>query len=404
MPAQDMPAENTFPSSGPVPGFRRGPRIADLMTRDYYAFATASAAAERAGDAATALEYHQGVPMFRRSAHRVILTQLADLAQEMTPWLWARWAAYQCTRVEDEGSEGASLTQGALDLTVRMFHDEDLAQAYETGGDPMRVLARVAGESWVFHQLCTFELSGLECFLQQSATGLLADRCGLATSWAEARAGGYRVDSTAPGRLVVRDLADDRSIELLDLGARLHADSGGWLLGRVVPSGATPALMFDTRPLAVDRRTATEASSGGRSFAWLFALERAIRDGRVDPAVLLSEDRELVTDVSSLDLLERGTAPSARTSAREALADGRDEIGRAAYRVLRAVADGVFGAADDAPYVAAAAVNAHGYAEARRQLVRPEHRAGWEHWSSLVPEPARGRLLRLAELSSASAA
>lgn len=399
-----MPAENTTPSSGSAPGFRRGPRIADLMTRDYHAFVAASNAAERAGDAATALEYHQGVPMFRRSAHRVILAQLSDLAQEMTPWMWARWAAYQCTRVEDQGSEGASLTQGALDLTVRMFHDDDVAQAYETGGDPVRILARVTGESWVFHQLCTFELSGLECFLEQTATGLLADHCDLATSWVEARAGGYRVESTAPGRLVVRDLAEGRSIELLDLGARLHADSGGWLLGRVVPSGTMPALMFDTRPLAVDRRTASEASGGDRSFAWLFALERAIRDGRVDPAVLQSEDRELVTDVSSLDLLERGTPPGALASARDGLADGRDEIGRAAYRVLRAVADGAFGADDDAPYVAAAAVNAHGYAEARRQLVRPEHRAGWEHWSSLVPDPARARLRRLADLSSASAA
>jgi hypothetical protein len=79
------------------------PRIGDLMTRDHLAFMDSSNAAERAGDAATALEYHQGIPMFRRSAHRVTLEQLADLAHEMTPWLWARWAAYQCTRAEDPG-------------------------------------------------------------------------------------------------------------------------------------------------------------------------------------------------------------------------------------------------------------------------------------------------------------
>jgi hypothetical protein len=36
--------------------------------------------------------------------------------------------------------------------------------------------------------------------------------------------------------------------------------------------------------------------------------------------------------------------------------------------------------------------------------VRPESQAVWEHWSHLVAEPARGRLIRLAELSSAEAA
>ncbi len=83
------------------PGFTRGPRIADLMTVEYPSFLESSMAAERCGDAATALEYHRGIPMFKRSQHVGILTQLASLDDEMTPWLWARWAAYQCTRAED---------------------------------------------------------------------------------------------------------------------------------------------------------------------------------------------------------------------------------------------------------------------------------------------------------------
>ena len=77
------------------PGFTPGPRIADLMTREYVSFMESSLAAERVGDAATALEYHRGIPMFRRSRHTYTLSQLAGLAEEMTPWLWARWAAYQ---------------------------------------------------------------------------------------------------------------------------------------------------------------------------------------------------------------------------------------------------------------------------------------------------------------------
>lgn len=374
------------------------------MTRDYLAFVDSSNAAERAGDAESALECHQGIPMFRRSAHCATLGQLAGLAQEMTPWLWARWAAYQCTRAEDPGSKSSVVTERALDYTIRMFHQDAMARTYDEGGDPIPVVARVVGEDWVYHQVCAYELGGLECFLDTMATGRLAAESGLARRWVGARVGGYRIESASPGRLVVRDLAENRPRELLDLGARLHTDAEGWLIGRVVPSGTSPALMFDTRPLGVDRRTASDASTGDRRGAWVTALDRAIRDGRIDPAILQSEDRELVTDVSSLDLLERGTQPGALAGARDRLAGGRDEIGRAAYRILRAAAEGSFGGDEEAPFVAAAVVNRHGYAEARRQLARSENRAGWEHWARLVPEPARGRLLHLADLSSASAA
>lgn len=392
------------PSSARTPGFRRGRRISDLMTPDHHAFATISLAAERAGDAAAALDYHRGVPMFRRSGHGVVLEQLADLADEMTPWMWARWAAYQCTRVEDTGTATAAAGRVSLTLTVETFHADDMQHAYETGDDPVRVIARVSGQSWVFHQVCTFELGGLESFLEEMPTARLAEECGLARDWVGAQLGGYRVESSPPGTLVVRDLATKESVELLDLGAAVHADEGGWLIGRLVPTGTTPPLMFDTRPLPVDRRTATAAARGQKRGEWVAALLDAVEERRVDPAVLCSEDRELVTDVAGLQLLERGTPPAALASACAALADGRDEIGRAAYRILRGAVEGTFGGDEDAAYVAAAVVHPRGYAEARRQLRRPEHRAAWEHWAGLVPDPARGRLRRLAELSGTAAA
>lgn len=392
---------DTAPSS---PGFRRGRRIADLMTAEHHAFVASAAAAERAGDAATALEYHQGIPMFRRSRHRVLLTQLAGLAEEMTPWVWARWAAYQYTRAEEPGTALGVVVRMALGYAVQMFHADAMEEAYAGGGDPINVYAQVAGDDWAFHQVCTYELGGLSYFLAELATGRLADECALARSWADAWMGGYRLEGGTPGRLVVRDLGTDQPLEVLDLGARRHADADGWLIGRLVPSGTTPALMFDTRPLAVDEQTARAVAHPDRRGAWLRALDEAVREGRVDAGLLLSEDRELVTDVASLDLMERGTPRGDLAGALERLGRGRDEIGRAAYRILRAVGEGTFGGEEDAPYVAAAVVNAHGWDEACRQLARPEHRAGWEQWVELVPEPARGRLLRLAELSASSAA
>src|SRR5918994_257848 len=104
------------------PGFTRGPRIADLMTREYVSFLDSSLAAERCGDAETALEYYRGIPMFTRSRHNYLLTQLTGLAEEMTPWLWARWAAYQCTRAEDAGTESGFITRAAIDYTIKTFY------------------------------------------------------------------------------------------------------------------------------------------------------------------------------------------------------------------------------------------------------------------------------------------
>lgn len=391
-------------SSNSNRGYRRGKRISDLMTREYYAFVDSSVAAERAGDAALALEYHQGVPMFSRSAHRVVLAQLAGLADEMTPWLWARWAAYQCTRAEDDGTVAGEVQRFALDYTLRMFHTDELAVTYDEGGDPIPFVARTAGEDWAFHQICTYEMDGLALFVDTMATDRLAEECALAREWVESVMGSYRIESSEPGELVVRDLETDESLALLNLGARVHADPGGLVIGRLVPSGPPPGLMFDTRPLPVDEQTAREVAEGDAPTAWITALEHALADGRVDRSVLQTEDRVLVTDVPDLTLIEVGTPPAALASTMEQLRDGRDEVGRAAYRILRAAADGSFDAAEPAACVAAAVLNPHAHAEAVGRLVHPDHQDAWGQWAQMVPDPARGRLRHLADLSSKAAA
>ena len=53
------------------------------MTHEYRQFLLSSQAAERAGDAAAALEYHKGIPMFTRSGHVALMNQLAGLAEEL---------------------------------------------------------------------------------------------------------------------------------------------------------------------------------------------------------------------------------------------------------------------------------------------------------------------------------
>ncbi len=379
------------------PGFTRKPRIADLMTPDHIRFVDSSFAAERMGDSQTALEYHLGVPMFTKSRHTYTLTQLAALAEEMTPWLWARWAAYQCTRAEDADTESGRITRAALHYAVQMFYDAQMQALFDEGGDPMDILKNVMGESWIYQQVCTYELGGLQEFLDVLADGLLAEKAGWARSWANARMRALRVEPGDPGTLVVTDLRTRRRLDLLDLGAGTLCETGGFLVGRLVPSGVTPELMFDTTPVVVDEETAKDVAASEKG-GWITALTRAIAEGRLALEALESEDRELASDIPSGALIALTEQPADRSTS------GRDRVARAAFRLLRDAAEAGVEDDDWAPYVAAAVLNPHAYADAQRKLVPHVQPSGWLRWADLAPEPAAGRLRLLVRMSEQKAA
>jgi hypothetical protein len=68
--------------------------------------------------------------------------------------------------------------------------------------------------------------------------------------------------------------------------------------------------------------------------------------------------------------------------------------------VLRSAAAG--GLEDRAaPYVAAAVLNVHAYAEAQRAILAPGQGEQWRHWAELVPGPARGRRRGFADRNEA---
>ncbi len=376
-------------------GFTRQPRIADQMTPTYHALLDQALLAEQAGDAAAARALHGGIPMFVRSGHQVYLAQLEALAEEMQPWMWARWAAYQATRL-DGHSRTAARGRAALRTVVETCYQHRLEETHDRGGDSIQVLSRVVGWSWAYHHAAAFDFGALGSFLDELATGRLREEAGTARAWTDVPMGGYRLECADPGDLRVTDLASGRSLPLLDLGAATHTGEGGWLIGRVVPSGCEVPLMFDNRPLPVDEATARRVAADPAPLGWLHTLATALEEGRVDRSLLDSEDREPVTDVLSLSLLERGTPPAALAMTLQQLSRGRDEIGRAAYRILREVTRGEFGPDGDAAYVAAAIVNPHAYLQAWRGLAVDTPPERWRHWAALVPDPARRRLLRLA--------
>ena len=214
--------------------------------------------------------------------------------------------------------------------------------------------------------------------------------------------GGWRLDPRGRGGLLrIEDASSGKGLEVLDLGARAGDTGEGWVLGRVVPSGVDGLLMFDCPPLAVSERLAREVASAGH-FERLAVIHTAVMEGRLAPDALLREDYELATDVQELDLLRFGTARRDLDRVMAQLREGRDEVGRAAYRILRRALDGDVDEGD-AAYVAAAALNPHAQDEAPRRLLRPGQYDVWARWAALVPEPGRGRLMEIARSLQAAA-
>lgn len=285
-----------------------------------------------------------------------------------------------------------------LKYVVQTFHADQLADCHANGGDPIKVLASVASESWLHHQILLHELGGFERFIGEIATGRLAEHAGLAREWAGARLGGYLIGASIPGgRLRVHDLADGSCLEVLDLGAGANAGDG-WVLGRLVPSGVDDLLMFDMPPMNVSEGIARDVADAEQP--WM-CLKEAFDEGRLIERDFMRHDYEVVTDVLCIELLRIGTPPAQLERVTEQLRAGRDEIPRAAFRILLRAAEGRI-EETDAAHVAAAILQPTARADARRMLVREGQYDVWRRWATLVHEPARGLLMELAEASRAA--
>jgi len=380
-------------------GFRRLPRIADQMNHQLLDYVRRAEAAERSGDPHAALEWHRSVPMFRSSRHGWLLEQLDRIGPDRLPeWAWARWITYQAIRCEEGETGRIGVTLASY--VVESVHHDLLRECFDHGGDPIQVMAAVRGGSWAFHQVVAGVSDVVASFLDEHAGGALAEHAGLVRRWTGARLSGYQLVESLPGaRLVVREAGPaTESVEILDLGARALAPSG-WVLGRLVPSGVAELPMFDMPPLAVEEAVAREVAATGN---WLSLFVDAPCAGDVASRWLLREDYELLTDVLGLDVVRAGTPPGDLDRTLASLRNGRDEVTRAAYRILASAARGDR-PADEQALVAAAALSPRVHDDVRRRLVRAGHPEPWVTWAGRTPDPARGVLLGLAEAARATA-
>lgn len=356
--------------------------------------------AERAGDFEAALEWQRSIPMFSRGRHRQVLESLVGWGDRLPPWVGVRAIAYLAARCED-GDTGHGL-KGVLQVAVESVHGDLLETCWEEQGDPIRVVSRVMGESWAFRQFVLYDVRGMESFLDEFCEAGLAEHADLVGAWASAPMRAYEVGDSLPGaRLQVRAVGENGWTEVLDLGARSCVGASGWVLGRLVPSGVDDRLMFDMSPFGTSEEMA-RAVARHPPESWFRPFSDALREGRISSEIFLREDYELATDVQELDLLAYGTPKGERERVLAELRSGRDEIPRAAFRILRRAVDGDL-PADDQAYVAAAAMNVRAADDVRRLLVRPGCSEPWERWAERTPEPARSRLLALAQAASGPA-
>ncbi len=149
-------------------------------------------------------------------------------------------------------------------------------------------------------QLAAYEFGGLGDFLDVRAEAGLIDQADRVCDWPGAQMGIYAFVRMTGPTLVVRDLASEEEVCVLNVGALSGRTRDECLLGRIVPITVAPGLMFESRPVAVDAQTAQDAATRIRArepLGWLHALAAARDDGRLSVGFSCSEQTRFTSDL-----------------------------------------------------------------------------------------------------------
>jgi len=261
-----------------------------LTDRDHE-LALLSLRAAANGDAARALDLHrQGLHVEGAAAEHELLDVLL-LGDEAPDWVLCRWIARQAYR-------WLLLTEDArTDAAMR----QTLAATYElpaslTPGLLRRLGTAVAGCDWICRELATYDFGGLTDYLDTQVSAALTERAQHIDRWAETPLRGYVYEDVAADRLTIRDVSTGERREVLHIGALAGTTtSAAHVIARVVPIGCSPGWMFAARPLDVEEQTAREVSRKPES--WLTALEVAVEDARLPPALGQTGETCIISDV-----------------------------------------------------------------------------------------------------------
>ncbi|WP_370614416.1 hypothetical protein [Mumia sp. Pv 4-285] len=383
--------------------------------------------AELRGDAAAALDAMRRTFYVVGSRRPATLEYLARLGDSAPEWLIARWLrdqAYGWMMYEGDLRVGvaakyATLTHGVPDLA-----DEPLAAWFDA------YAPRVAASDTLCQAFALYDGGGLASFLDQRASPALIDRAGRVREWSDAPLQVYELSGTEGEVLIVRDHASGREHRTLHVGAAVGNAPGDLVLGRLVPIETAPGLMFERRPMLLDRVTAdslVEVLDEDDPVPLCAELLRAADEGRLpyrpgtrvstmlwsdlldDPSRGAHQSHASYEDpydddpLGEVDDFEDGPIPG---RVRDYMDAGlQRDIAEAlctcemALDMPKVVPGSIGVLAQHAIYNLA---NPLVYEAARRHLVRPGDADGWEAIARCVPEPSRSQCLELAELARAA--
>lgn len=266
--------------------------------------------AEATGDVAMAYQHYRAVADHPDPGQAVELWELRTLLSsgiEIPGWVWSRWAVSQAYRwlrfLPDPRLERIGWATVGAAYSGTDIHFPEWPTAEDCG------LFQIAVTSWVARQIGTYEYGGLATFLQRQASPSLLDQATDVRGWVGATMAGYRLEEVYDGHLVMRDLRDDASFDVLNLELSEEVRIGECIIGRLAPVSVWPGLMFESRPVAVDVQTALDvASCGDGDVLWLTALWRALDEGRM-PLGFDLEQKSLISSDLSLARVREELAP-----------------------------------------------------------------------------------------------
>jgi hypothetical protein len=360
------------------------------------------------GDAGEALWHLQQTLQVEGSLIPHQLSELVRLGDEAPGWMYSRWCVDQAYRWMLAKSDPR--IDDAVRQLMLVSHFEEVGQVADQT-ELVELGTRIAACDWLCEQLAVYEYGGLTDFLNIRATDPLLQRCDQVREWADSRMNGYVLEESHGAAVRIRDLAIGAHLDVLNLGALTDRGPGTPVIGRVVPTEASPGLLFDSRPVSVDLQTAEDvaaASTHEDAAYWITAVGDGRYAERLEPAfscggrTLYSSDIVPISpaELSRMDELE----PPGRLI--ELLDQGLDELQANGVMVaevafIAITVRGIEGASTVAPHVGAVILDQRVFEALRDHCTAAEHAAHWSALAESSVEPVRSRCAELARLAGA---
>jgi len=359
------------------------------------------------GDARAALEHHLSGLTVEGSLHPHRLREIVDLTDDAPGWVYSRWCVDQAFQWMLMNRDPR--TDDAVRTVLTLAHLDHVEPLLDRPTELQEYGTIVAACDWLVQQLCVYEHGGLQDFLDVRAEPELVERADLIGEWADAPWGVYRLVELRGSVLVVRDLAHEVDLELLNIGA--FVDQADVVLGRVVPVSVPPFRMFESRPVPLDELTAEQAAMTlreGDAESVLQAIWWGRHQGRLERGFSCHEITMYANDIvpeSAPAAQDRGEVPGRLRQLRGAGLD--DFVANGVMVAEVAVIAATIGGESPVtigPHLTAVLTDSRVFSAALVHCVVHENGPAWRRLADATASPVSERCAHIADLCEQLAA